>query len=86
LLGRHDITRAKINLIPHNGAPELNYRASTPEAISAFKARLESRGVDAYIRTPRGRDIFAACGQLAANDAAGKMGEFSRAAARVRNA
>ncbi|HTH52149.1 MAG TPA: 23S rRNA (adenine(2503)-C(2))-methyltransferase RlmN [Pyrinomonadaceae bacterium] len=86
LLGRHDITRAKINLIPHNGAPELNYHASTPEANAAFKARLESLGVDAYIRTPRGRDIFAACGQLAANDAAGKIGDFSRAAARVRNA
>ncbi|HTH52057.1 MAG TPA: 23S rRNA (adenine(2503)-C(2))-methyltransferase RlmN, partial [Pyrinomonadaceae bacterium] len=86
LLARHDIHRAKINLIPHNGAPELNYHASTPDRIMGFKKALESRGVDAYIRTPRGRDIFAACGQLAANDAAGKIGTVESTAAKVRNA
>jgi len=86
LLERYDLRRAKINLIPHNGAPELNYHASTPERVAAFKNALESRGVDAYIRTPRGRDIFAACGQLAANDAAGKIGRISRVAAQLNNA
>lgn len=83
LLQRHGIRRAKINLIPHNGAPELDYHPSTPERIAGFKSTLESRGIDAYIRTPRGRDIFAACGQLAANDAAGKIGRVRKVAARV---
>jgi 23S rRNA (adenine2503-C2)-methyltransferase len=86
LLQRHEIRRAKVNLIPHNGAPELNYHASMPDRVTAFKSTLESRGIDAYIRTPRGRDIFAACGQLAANDAAGKIGQVRAAVARVKNA
>lgn len=66
LLRRHDLKKAKINLIPHNPAEQLDYRPSTAERVRRFKEVLESLGVDAYIRTPRGRDIFAACGQLAA--------------------
>ncbi|KXK03913.1 MAG: Cfr family radical SAM protein [Acidobacteria bacterium OLB17] len=66
LLGRYKLRRCKINLIPHNGAEQLDYASSSPEAVDAFKRTLESLGVDAYIRTPRGRDIYAACGQLAA--------------------
>jgi 23S rRNA (adenine2503-C2)-methyltransferase len=66
LLRRHDLRKVKINLIPHNPAEQLDYRPSTPERVKRFKQVLESLGVDAYIRTPRGRDIFAACGQLAA--------------------
>ncbi|MEJ7623984.1 MAG: 23S rRNA (adenine(2503)-C(2))-methyltransferase RlmN [Pyrinomonadaceae bacterium] len=69
LLGRFQLSRVKINLIPHNGAAQLDYIASTPERIARFKSILESRGVSAYVRTPRGRDIFAACGQLAATTA-----------------
>jgi 23S rRNA (adenine2503-C2)-methyltransferase len=69
LIARHKLTRVKINLIPHNGAEQLNYTASTPQRVAGFKQVLESRGVDAYIRTPRGRDIYAACGQLAAKAA-----------------
>src|SRR5918912_464770 len=65
LLNRHDL-RAKVNLIPHNPADELPYRPSTPERVEAFKAVLESKGVRAFVRRPRGRDIYAACGQLAA--------------------
>ena len=65
LLNRHQL-RAKVNLIPHNPAEELPYRPSTPERVEAFKAILESKGVHAYVRRPRGRDIYAACGQLAA--------------------
>jgi len=53
-------------LIPHNGAEQLNYSATPPEQVAFFKDTLASRGVDAYVRTPRGRDIYAACGQLAA--------------------
>jgi 23S rRNA (adenine2503-C2)-methyltransferase len=68
LLRRHDLRKAKINLIPHNPAEQLDYCPSTPERVMRFKEILESRGVSAYIRTPRGRDIYAACGQLAAMD------------------
>lgn len=66
LLDRYQLTRVKINLIPHNGAEQLNYNASTPERVERFKKLLESRGVSAYVRQPRGQDIYAACGQLAA--------------------
>jgi len=66
LLKRYKLRRFKINLIPHNGAEQLDYNASTPETVAAFKSTLESLGVDTYVRTPRGRDIYAACGQLAA--------------------
>jgi 23S rRNA (adenine2503-C2)-methyltransferase len=65
LLNRHAL-RAKVNLIPHNPADELPYRPSPPERVEAFKAVLESKGVHAFVRRPRGRDIYAACGQLAA--------------------
>lgn len=66
LLRKHDLRKAKINLIPHNPAEQLDYHPSTPEQVRRFKEILESEGVSAYIRTPRGRDIYAACGQLAA--------------------
>ena len=66
LIERHGIRKAKINLIPHNPAQQLDYQPSTPEQVRRFKDILESYGVSAYIRTPRGRDIYAACGQLAA--------------------
>lgn len=65
LLNRHQL-RVKVNLIPHNPADPLPYRPSTPERVDSFKAILESKGVRAYVRRPRGRDIYAACGQLAA--------------------
>ncbi|HEX8146791.1 MAG TPA: 23S rRNA (adenine(2503)-C(2))-methyltransferase RlmN [Pyrinomonadaceae bacterium] len=68
LLNRHAL-RAKVNLIPHNPAEELPYRPSPPARVEAFKAVLESKGVHAYVRRPRGRDIYAACGQLAARRA-----------------
>lgn len=66
LLRKYDLQRVKINLIPHNPAAQLDYRPSSPEQVLRFKEILESRGVSAYIRRPRGRDIYAACGQLAA--------------------
>ena len=65
LLNRHEL-RAKVNLIPHNPADDLPYQPSTPERVESFKAILESKGVHAFVRRPRGRDIYAACGQLAA--------------------
>jgi 23S rRNA (adenine2503-C2)-methyltransferase len=68
LLNRYGLERVKINLIPHNSAEPLEYRPSAPEQVDRFKDILESKGVFAYIRRPRGRDIYAACGQLAAKD------------------
>ncbi len=65
LLNRHAL-RAKVNLIPHNPADPLPYRPSPEERVQSFKAILESKGVHAFVRRPRGRDIYAACGQLAA--------------------
>jgi len=65
LLNRHNI-KAKVNLIPHNPADPLPYRPSTDETVERFKNILESKGIHTYVRRPRGREIFAACGQLAA--------------------
>jgi 23S rRNA (adenine2503-C2)-methyltransferase len=66
LLAKYDLRRVKINLIPHNPAEQLDYHPPEQEQVAAFKNELESLGVSAYVRTPRGRDIYAACGQLAA--------------------
>jgi 23S rRNA (adenine2503-C2)-methyltransferase len=57
--------RAKVNLIPHNPAPELPYEASPMDRILAFQAILTDSGLPSFIRRPRGQDISAACGQLA---------------------
>jgi 23S rRNA (adenine2503-C2)-methyltransferase len=57
----------KVNLIPYN--PTGMYDGSSREAIAAFKAALEEHGLRATIRLTRGRDIDAACGQLAAKAA-----------------
>src|SRR6478672_5692072 len=65
LLNRHGL-RAKVNLIPHNPAEPLPYRPSRAERVTRFKDILEAKGIHVYVRRPRGRDIFAACGQLAA--------------------
>lgn len=65
LLNRHNL-HAKVNLIPHNAAEPLPYQPPAAHIVDRFKSVLESKGVHAYIRKPRGRDIFAACGQLAA--------------------
>ena len=66
LVQRHRLRRVKINLIPHNPAEPLDYHPPNAAQVARFKNILESRGVSAYVRTPRGRDIYAACGQLAA--------------------
>jgi 23S rRNA (adenine2503-C2)-methyltransferase len=68
LLNRYGLERVKINLIPHNSAEPLEYRPSKAEQVERFQQILESKGVSAYVRRPRGRDIYAACGQLAAKD------------------
>jgi 23S rRNA (adenine2503-C2)-methyltransferase len=60
----------KVNLIPFNPT-DAPYDGSSPKAIEAFRAELERHGVGATVRLTRGRDIAAACGQLAARSAAG---------------
>ncbi len=55
---------AKINLIPFNPWPGTDYECSSWSTIEAFAAILNKGGYASPIRTPRGRDILAACGQL----------------------
>ncbi len=55
---------AKVNLIPFNPWPGAPFERSTPEAVAAFAAVINKAGYSAPVRTPRGQDIMAACGQL----------------------
>lgn len=57
--------RAKVNLIPWNPTPSLPFSAPELERVEKFQQALRSAGLLAFIRKPRGQDIFAACGQLA---------------------
>ncbi|MBE7454850.1 MAG: 23S rRNA (adenine(2503)-C(2))-methyltransferase RlmN [Kofleriaceae bacterium] len=57
--------RCKVNLIPWNPHPEAPYRRPAPEVIEAFQNECKRLGLPTYLRTPRGDDIDAACGQLA---------------------
>lgn len=63
LLRQYDLP-AKVNLIPFNPWPGSAYECSTPERIRSFSAIVFDAGISAPVRTPRGRDIDAACGQL----------------------
>ena len=79
----------KVNLIPYNPT-ESEFEGSSPKAIAAFRDELERRGLNATVRLTRGRDIDAACGQLAARaspawssrsrSSASSSGEGSKAA------
>ena len=55
---------AKVNLIPFNPWPGAAYDCSSPERIRSFSNIVFEGGISAPVRTPRGRDIDAACGQL----------------------
>ncbi len=55
---------AKVNLIPFNPWPGSKYETSTPAAVARFARIVNDAGISAPVRTPRGRDISAACGQL----------------------
>jgi len=57
---------AHVNLIPFNPIPGTDWRPSAPERLRAFADLLGQHGVPATVRSPRGRDIAAACGQLRA--------------------
>jgi len=56
--------RAKVNLIALNSGNEVAYRTPSAERVAEFQRILIAAGVPAFVRRPRGRDIFAACGQL----------------------
>jgi 23S rRNA (adenine2503-C2)-methyltransferase len=62
--------KCKVNIIPWNPHPEAPYARPSAAAIDAFQAECKRLGFPTYLRTPRGDDIDAACGQLA-NRAAG---------------
>lgn len=62
---------AKVNLIPYNENPGLGFAAPAPDRVARFQEILIARNVTAVVRKNRGRDISAACGQLAAEGGPG---------------
>ena len=56
--------RAKVNLIALNPGPEIPFTMPEPECVLAFQSVLTKAGIPAFVRRSRGRDIYAACGQL----------------------
>ncbi|MFZ1133424.1 MAG: 23S rRNA (adenine(2503)-C(2))-methyltransferase RlmN [Candidatus Korobacteraceae bacterium] len=56
--------RAKVNLIALNPGPEIPFTMPDTASVQAFQSILVAAGIPAFIRRPRGRDIYAACGQL----------------------
>src|SRR5205809_718389 len=56
--------RAKINLIAWNAGPGLQFETPEQHSVETFQNVLISAGIPAFLRKPRGRDIYAACGQL----------------------
>ena len=64
------LKRVKVNLIPWNPG-ELPYRESSPERVEAFRRILTDKAIPAFVRYSRGRDVMAACGQLALKEVHG---------------
>ncbi|WP_243357611.1 23S rRNA (adenine(2503)-C(2))-methyltransferase RlmN [Fundidesulfovibrio terrae] len=64
--------KGKVNLIAYNESPGLPYKTPDPAAVEAFQKALWDKGITVTLRKSKGRDIFAACGQLLA---AHEMGE-----------
>ena len=56
--------KCKVNLIALNPGPGVDFTTPSAERVAAFQATLREAGVPAFVRRPRGRDIYAACGQL----------------------
>ena len=56
--------RAKVNLIVWNSGPGMPFAEPAPATVAGFQQGLRNAGIPAFIRRPRGRDIYAACGQL----------------------
>ncbi len=59
-----DGLRAKVNLIALNPGPGIDFRTPAEEQVLGFQRVLVRAGIPTFIRRPRGRDIYAACGQL----------------------
>ena len=71
---------AKVNLIPFNPWPGSDYECSTPARIKRFSEIVFENGISAPVRTPRGRDIMAACGQLKSSSEKKSRAELDRLA------
>jgi 23S rRNA (adenine2503-C2)-methyltransferase len=56
--------RCKVNLIALNPGPGIDFTTPSTERVAAFQRVLREAGIPAFVRRPRGRDIYAACGQL----------------------
>jgi 23S rRNA (adenine2503-C2)-methyltransferase len=56
--------RCKVNLIALNPGPGIEFTTPSAERVTAFQNILRAAGIPAFVRRPRGRDIYAACGQL----------------------
>jgi 23S rRNA (adenine2503-C2)-methyltransferase len=56
--------RCKVNLIALNHGPGIDFTTPEPERVTVFQGTLRDAGIPAFVRRPRGRDIYAACGQL----------------------
>ncbi len=72
---------AKVNLIPFNAWPGAPFECSTDKAIAAFSDIVFNAGYASPVRTPRGRDIMAACGQLKSESVRKRKAERGEAAA-----
>jgi 23S rRNA (adenine2503-C2)-methyltransferase len=72
---------AKVNLIPFNPWPGAPYECSSNAAIKAFSDIVFDAGYSSPVRTPRGQDIMAACGQLKSDSVKQRRSEILRAAA-----
>ncbi|MDQ3388544.1 MAG: radical SAM protein, partial [Gemmatimonadota bacterium] len=64
---------AFVNLIPFNPIPGTDWEPSTRRSLDHFVTRLEKRGISAFVRESRGKDIAAACGQLRAEATEGRV-------------
>ena len=73
--------RAKVNLIVWNPGPGIEYHQPKPADVAVFQKMLIAGGIATYIRRPRGRDIYAACGQLKRTVGEEKQGLVEIAAA-----
>jgi 23S rRNA (adenine2503-C2)-methyltransferase len=56
--------RCKVNLIALNPGPGIDFATPSQERVTLFQNALREKGIPAFVRRPRGRDIYAACGQL----------------------
>lgn len=65
---------AKVNLIAWNPGPGIAYATPQAGTVEAFRRTLSGEGIPVYLRRPRGRDIFAACGQLKRTEEEGSSG------------